>query len=176
MKSDWKIDSTICTVEYIVERIGHNRRDESRYRRPMGGNAPWASQHGRTRSSNRSVVTVLNQIYEADFKGFSYGFRGPQPASGIRRPDGGHPAKASELGTRCGHSWLLRQHESRVDDEVHPASSGRSPHASPDPEMVKGRRVGRWSVVGNEARYASGSSGFTTARERVPALCVRPVG
>ena len=31
-----------------------------------------------------------------------------QPASGIRRPDGGHPAKASELGTRCGYSWLLR--------------------------------------------------------------------
>jgi retron-type reverse transcriptase len=33
----------------------------------------------------QAVVTVLNQIYEADFKGFSYGFRpgrGPHQALG----------------------------------------------------------------------------------------------
>ena len=31
----------------------------------------------------QAVVTILNQIYEGDFKGFSYGFRpgrGPHPA------------------------------------------------------------------------------------------------
>jgi retron-type reverse transcriptase len=67
MKSDWKIDSTICTVEYIVERIGHNRRDESTYRRPIAALEDKIVQ--------QAVVTVLNQIYEADFKGFSYGFR-----------------------------------------------------------------------------------------------------
>ena len=58
----------------------------------------------------QAVMTVLNQIYEADFKGFSYGFRpgrGPHQALDARRPDRGHPAKTSELGTRCGHSWLL---------------------------------------------------------------------
>jgi hypothetical protein len=53
MKPDWKIDSPICTAGCIVERIGHDRRDESTYRRPMGGNAPWASQHWRIRSFNR---------------------------------------------------------------------------------------------------------------------------
>jgi hypothetical protein len=56
-----------------------------------------------------AVVTSLNQIYEVDFKGFSYGFRpGTQPASGAGCADGGHPTEASELGARCGHLWLLR--------------------------------------------------------------------
>ena len=31
-------------------------------------------------------------------------------------------------------------------------------------------------MVGDEGGYAAGSSGFTAARERVPALCLRPVG
>ena len=35
----------------------------------------WASQPWRTRSFSRPSVTVLNQIYEEDFLGFSYGFR-----------------------------------------------------------------------------------------------------
>jgi retron-type reverse transcriptase len=34
----------------------------------------------------QAVVTILNQIYEVDFNGFSYGFRpGPQPTSGVGR-------------------------------------------------------------------------------------------
>src|ERR1044071_94720 len=45
--------------------------------------------------------------------------------------------EASELGTRCGHSWLLRQHESRVDHEVNRASRGRSSGTPSDPEMVE---------------------------------------
>jgi RNA-directed DNA polymerase len=46
----------------------------------------------------QAAVTVLNQIYETDFKGFSYGFRPGRSPSGTRRPDCGHPAKARELG------------------------------------------------------------------------------
>src|SRR5438094_8921412 len=62
--------------------------------------------------------------------------------------------EASELGARCGHSWLLRQHESRVDHEVHRASRGRSPDTPPDPEMVESRskKVAKGDVI--VVRYA----------------------
>jgi retron-type reverse transcriptase len=56
----------------------------------------------------QAVVTILNQIYEVDFKGFSYGFRpGRGPHQALGRIDGGHPIEASELGARCGHSGLF---------------------------------------------------------------------
>src|SRR5882762_67712 len=87
-----------------------------------------------------------------------------QPASSAGCADGGHPVEASELGARCGHSWFLRQHEPRVDYEVHRAPRGRSPDASPDPEMVAGGSFGRWSVVGDDGRYTARSSCFTAAR------------
>ena len=75
----------------------------------------------------QAVVTILNQIYEVDFKGFSYGFRpGRSPHQALDALTCGHPTEASELGARCGHSWVLRQHEPRMDDEVRRASRGRS--------------------------------------------------
>jgi RNA-directed DNA polymerase len=56
----------------------------------------------------QAVVTILNQIYEIDFKGFSYGFlpgRGPHQALdaltvGIQR-------KRVNWVARCRHPWLL---------------------------------------------------------------------
>jgi len=57
----------------------------------------------------RAVVEVLNAIYEADFLGFSYGFRpGPQPASGSGRAFGRAADEEGELGARCRHPWVLR--------------------------------------------------------------------
>jgi len=39
-------------------------------------------------------VTILNQIYEVDFKGFSYGFRpGRSPHQALDALDGGHPTE-----------------------------------------------------------------------------------
>ena len=125
----------------------------------------------------QAVVTILNEIYEVDFRGFSYGFRpGRNPHQALDALNVGHPAEASELGARCGHSGLLRPHESRMDDEVRRASRGRSPNAPPDPEMAEGGSVGRRPMVGDEGRYAARGSGFTAAGERVSALCVRSVG
>jgi len=40
----------------------------------MDGNVRWELRRWKTRLSNRRV-TILNQIYEEDFLGFSYGFR-----------------------------------------------------------------------------------------------------
>ena len=44
MRPDWKIGSLIFMAGFTVEHTGHNLRGESIYRRPMGGNARWASQ------------------------------------------------------------------------------------------------------------------------------------
>ena len=58
----------------------------------------------------QAVVTILNQIYEVDFKGFSYGFRqGLQSSS--RQLDAlavGLERKKVNWVLRCGHPWLLR--------------------------------------------------------------------
>src|SRR5438876_2549121 len=41
----------------------------------MDGNDHWGSRPWKTKSSNTPWPTILNQIYEEDFLGFSYGFR-----------------------------------------------------------------------------------------------------
>jgi hypothetical protein len=57
----------------------------------------------------QAVVTILNQIYEVDFQGFSYGFRpGRSPHQALDALTVGIPMEASELGARCGHSGLFR--------------------------------------------------------------------
>ncbi len=59
----------------------------------------------------QAVVTILNQIYEVDFRGFWYGFR-PGRSSCSRRWTrwNVYPTEASELDTRCRHSWVLFDH------------------------------------------------------------------
>jgi RNA-directed DNA polymerase len=57
----------------------------------------------------RATVKVLNAIYEADFLGFSYGFRpgrGPHDALVAR---GRNRTREGELGARRGHPRLLHQ-------------------------------------------------------------------
>ena len=60
---------------FTAERIGRNPREESTYRRPMGGQRPLGIAALEDKIVQQAVVTILNQIYEEDFKGFSYGFR-----------------------------------------------------------------------------------------------------
>ena len=56
----------------------------------------------------QAVVRVLNQIYEVDFLGFSYGFRpGRSQHDASGRALGGDHGEEGELGARCGHPWLL---------------------------------------------------------------------
>ena len=125
----------------------------------------------------QAVVTILNQIYEVDFKGFSYGFRpgrGPHQAldaltAGIqwKRVNWVLDADIRGFFDNMNHEWTMKFVEHRVADR-------RS--TSPDPEMVEGGSFGRWSVVGDEGGYAAGSSCFTAARQRVPALRFRSMG
>jgi retron-type reverse transcriptase len=67
----------------------------------------------------QAVVTILNQIYEMDFKGFSYGFRpGRNPHQALDALTVGIQRKASELGARRGHSRLFRQFVARMGNQV----------------------------------------------------------
>jgi hypothetical protein len=66
----------------------------------------------------RATVKVLNAIYEADFLGFSYGFRpgrGPHDALVAR---GRNRTREGELGARRGHPRLLHQPASSLAAEV----------------------------------------------------------
>ena len=63
----------------------------------------------------QAVVTVLNEIYGEDFRGFSYGFRpgrNQQGSSlvsgGARRAVCGDQTEAGELDSRPGHQGLFR--------------------------------------------------------------------
>jgi RNA-directed DNA polymerase len=126
MKPDWKVGFLIFTAGYTVERIGHDRRDESIYRRPMGGNARWALRHWRTKIVQQAVVVILNKIYEVDFKGFSYGFRpGRSPHQaldaltvGIQRKRVNWVLDADIRGffDNMSHEWTIKFIEHRVAD------------------------------------------------------------
>ena len=57
----------------------------------------------------RAVVEVLNAVYEADFLGFSYGFRpGRSPHDALDALAAGIYAEEGELGAGRGHPRLLR--------------------------------------------------------------------
>ena len=95
-----------------------------------------------------AVGTVLNQIGEEDFLGFSYGFR---PGRGQHQA-----LDALYVGiTSKKVNWVLDldirsffdKNRSRLDGPVRGASDGRPAHRSPDPEMVEGGRSGGWPVV-----------------------------
>ena len=57
----------------------------------------------------QAVTRILNQIYEEDFQGVSYGFRpGRRPASSAGCADGGNREEEGELDIGPGHSWIFR--------------------------------------------------------------------
>ena len=126
MRPGWRVDSLICTAGFIVERTGHSPREESTFRSPTGGNVRWASRHWRTRLFKQAVVTILNQIYEVDFQGFSYGFRpGRSPHQALDALTVGIQTKRVNWVLDCdiqgffdnlSHEWLVKFIKHRVAD------------------------------------------------------------
>ena len=125
----------------------------------------------------RAVVEVLNAIYEQDFLGFSYGFRpGRWPhdaldalAVGITRKKVNWVLDADirDFFTGLDQSWLVKFLEHRIADK----------------RVL--RLIQKWLRAGviedgewSETRGGDGARGvgFAAARERLPALRVRPVG
>jgi Reverse transcriptase (RNA-dependent DNA polymerase) len=125
----------------------------------------------------QAVVTILNQIYEVDFKGFSYGFRpgrGPHQAldaltAGIqwKRVNWVLDADIRGFFDNMSHEWTMKFIEHRVADRriLRLIQKWLKAGVSED---------GQW--VGDGGGYAAGGSRFTAARQRIPALRVRSLG
>ena len=75
----------------------------------------------------QAVVTILNQIYEVDFKGFSYGFRpGRSPHQALDALMVGIQRKKVNWILDADIVGFFDNFEPRMGDEVHRASGGRS--------------------------------------------------
>ena len=108
-----------------MERIRHSRHGESISRRPTGGNALGVAAL-EDKIVQQAVVTILNEIYEVDFKGFSYGFRpGRNPhqaldalAVGIQTKRVNWLLDADIRGffDNLSHEWAIKFVEHRVAD------------------------------------------------------------
>ena len=114
----------IFMAEFTVERTGHNLRGESIYRKPMA--ATLVIEALEDKIVQQAVMTILNQIYEVDFKGFSYGFRpGRSPhqaldalAVGMERKKVNWVLDADIRGffDNMSHEWTVKFVEHRVAD------------------------------------------------------------
>jgi len=111
---------------------------------------------------------VLNAVYEADFRGFSYGFRpGRKPhdalgalTAGISRKKVNWVLDADirDFFGQLDRDWLEKFLRHRIADE----------------RIL--RLVGKWLAAGAIEDGTWAESAVAAARERVPALCPGPVG
>ena len=125
----------------------------------------------------QAVVTILNQIYEEDFLGFSYGFRpGRSQHQALdalsyallsKKVNYVLDADLQSFFDTLDKSWLIKFVEHRVADPENPAA---------DPEMAQRWGDGGRRVVGNADRYPARLGDFTAACQYLSALFVRPLG
>ena len=124
----------------------------------------------------QAVVTMLNEIYEMDFRGFSYGFRpGRSPHEaldalnvGMQRKQVNWMLDADIKGffDHVSHEWLLKFIGHRIADR---------PNAPADPEMAEGRAFrnkasGRRREAGNAAR---GGDDSPNAKDNLGSALIR---
>ena len=125
----------------------------------------------------QAVKTVLEQIYEEDFLGFSYGFRPGRSCHnaldalwvGIthRKVNWVLDADIRGFFDNIDHEWLLK---------FLGAPDRRSTDTAPDPQVAEGGSVRRRAMVADHGRDTAGFGDFTAPCERVPALRLRPLG
>jgi len=111
-----------------------------------------------------AVVTILNQIYEEDFLGFSYGFRPRRSEHQALDALSYALVKKKVNYVLDSDIRLLRYSRQSVDDQVRRASRRRSPHPAPDPEMAQGWGDGGREMVGHRDGYSAGISDLTAPR------------
>ena len=124
----------------------------------------------------QALTAILNQIYEEDFMGSRMVPSGAKPASSAGCALGGDHAEEGELGARCRHSRVLRQHEPRMDDEVRRAPRCRPKGTTPDPKMAEGGSIRGRELVEDRDRDSAGSGDLAATGECLPALCFRLMG
>ncbi len=125
----------------------------------------------------RATVAVLNGIYEEDFLGFSYGFR---PGRG--QHDALDALCVGISGTKVNHI-LDADIRSFFDDVCQEWLIKFLQHRIADPRLL--RLIQKWLKAGiladgkvevNDRGHAPGRGDLTAARQRVPALRLRPMG
>ena len=122
----------------------------------------------------QAVVTILNEIYEVDFKGFSYGFRpGRSPhqaldalSVGIHRKRVNWVLDADIRGffDQMSHEWTVKFVQHRVGDPRILRLIQK---------WLKAGVIGGWPMVGDGDRDAARSGCFTAAGEHLSALRFR---
>jgi RNA-directed DNA polymerase len=125
----------------------------------------------------QAVVSVLNQIYEEDFLGFSYGYRpGRSQHDALDALWVGIMRKKVSWILDADNSLIFRQFVARADGQVRRAPHLRPKSSAPYPEMAEGGSIRGREVVEDGGRNPARGSGFTAAGEHLPALCLRFVG
>jgi RNA-directed DNA polymerase len=114
----------------------------------------------------QAVVTILNQIYEEDFRGFSYGFRAGRQAH--------HALDAVTVGlTRKKLNWVLdadiRGFFDPIDHEwmvkFLAAPCRRPPRPTADTKVAEGRGIRARGVDGDEGGDSARGGDFTAVSE-----------
>ena len=169
-------------IEDLHERVhrGAYRAQPSRRRyipKPDGRQRPLAVAALEDKIVQRATVAVLNAIYEEDFLGFSYGFRPKRSqhdaldalAVGITRTKVNYilDADIRSFFDEVSQEWLVRFLEHRIGD----------------PRII--RLIRKWLKAGvleeevvtiSDKGTGQGSVVIAAARQRLPALRVRPLG
>src|SRR5271165_7063322 len=176
MRLGWKVGWPICTAGSTAALIERNHREGCTFRNRMAGNGRSGSRRWRTRLFNRPW-SPSSQIYEEDFRGFSYGFRPGRSQHqaldalyvAITRKKVNWILDCDIRGffDNLSHDWLLKFVQHRVADRRILRLIQKWLKAGVMEE-------GEWKDTGDG--YSAGIGGFAVACKHLSALRVRPVG
>jgi group II intron reverse transcriptase/maturase len=126
MDKTLKNDLRIFRGEFTAERIERNRHEESGSRKPMGRQRPLGIAALEDKVLQHAIGRILNQIWEEDFLGFSYGFRPKRNQHdaldalyvGIvrKRVNWVLDLDVRAFFDKVGHGWMIKFVEHRIGD------------------------------------------------------------